>query len=83
MELRWSSDGVATYALMYGWAPKQRERVASIQQRTDDTWSITLSYNIAPMDLDYKSRYATEQEAKEAAENIVRVLIIGGHHRGH
>jgi hypothetical protein len=83
MELKWLSDGVATYALMYGGNRDRRERVASIGQRTDDTWSITLSYNIAPMELDYKSRYATEQEAKEATENLVRVLIIGGHHRGH
>lgn len=77
MELKWIGD-----ALMYVWNKYSRERVASVGQRTDDTWSITLSYNIAPMDLEYKAVYDTEQEAKEAAENLVKILIIGGHHRG-
>jgi hypothetical protein len=83
MELKWLSDGAGTYALMYGWNRDRRDRVASVMQRTDGRWSVTLSYIISPMSLEYQSLYDTEQEAKDAAENLVRVLIIGGHHRGH
>ena len=45
-----------------------------------DAWSVTLSLALAPHDLDYKMRHNTLEEAKEYTENLVRVLIIGGHH---
>ena len=82
MELEWANDGVQNRSLVCWLTPAVRERVASVGKRTDDRWSIVLSYNIAPMDLKYQSLYDTEQEAKEATEEIVKVLIIGGHHRG-
>lgn len=56
-------------------------RVAELSVRGDWKWSLTLSYTVAPFDFTH-DRYSfdTLEEAKEYTENLVRVLIIGGHH---
>jgi len=81
MKLRWERDGILIHSPTPTERPQRDYKAAHITKRDGDgRWALVLSYLIAPRDLKYQSLYDTEQEAKEAAENIVRVLIIGGHH---
>jgi hypothetical protein len=52
------------------------------QRRPRGDWTYVLSLSIAPPDfvVDPVPRFATEQEAKDALQNISTVLLIGGHH---
>jgi hypothetical protein len=57
-------------------------RCGEIHQRRQGDWTYVLSLSIAPSDfvVDPVPRFATEQEAKDALQNISTVLIIGGNH---
>jgi len=63
-------------------------RVAELSVRGDWKWSLTMSYSVLAWldllddgrDLGHRDRFDTLEEAKEYTENLVRVLIIGGHH---
>ena len=78
MELKWRRTNYGNWQL---WWDDWRLRCAEMQQRPGDMkWVLTLSYNVSPMDLAFTSAHDTLEEAKEYTENLVRVLIIGGHH---
>jgi len=78
MELKWRETHYGTWQL---WWDDKFIRVAELSVRGDWKWSLTLSYRVAPMDF-VPDRYGfdTLEEAKEYTENLVRLLIIGGHH---
>lgn len=79
MELKWRSSTIDGHQLM--WMEKNL-RVAELSVRGSDwRWALVLSYTVAPFDFTHdRSSFDTLEEAKEYTENLVRVLIIGGHH---
>lgn len=77
MKLKWRRTNYGSWQLF--WDGKVM-RCAEVQPVKTNAWSVTLSYNVAPMDLAYVSKHNTLEEAQEYTENLVRVLIIGGHH---
>lgn len=78
MELKWRKTNYGSWQLF--WDGKIMQ-CAEVQQRIKSgPWRVTLSYNVAPMDLAYVSTHNTLEEAKEYTENLVTILIIGGHH---
>ena len=78
MELKWSQSFADTHQL---WWYEKRLRCAEISPQTGGRWALVLSYNVAPMDFTHeRSRFDTLEEAKEYTENLVRIIIIGGHH---
>jgi len=79
MELKWRQSFAQNWQL---WWYEKRLRCAELSRRDSDRkWRLTLSYNVAPMDFTYdRNTFDTPEEAMEYAENLVRVLIIGGHH---
>ena len=77
MELKWRKTHYHSWQL---WWEDEHMRCAEIAKR-NDWWSLTLSYRVAPLDFNPdRARFDTLQEAQEYTENLVRVLIIGGHH---
>ena len=77
MELRWRKTVYYDWQL---WWDDERMRCAELSER-NGRWSLTLSYNVAPLDFNPdRARFDTLEEAKEYTENLVNVLIIGGHH---
>jgi hypothetical protein len=77
MELEWRKTFQQGWQL---WWDERGLRCAEIQPVKTNAWSLTLSLALAPHDFGYKVRHNTLEEAKEYTENLVRVLIIGGHH---
>jgi hypothetical protein len=78
MELKWRTSAIAGHQLI--WMEKNL-RVAELSVRGDWRWAVVLSYTVAPMDFTHeRSSFDTLEEAKEYTENLVRILIIGGHH---
>ena len=79
MELKWTQTFADTHQL---WWYEKRLRCAELSIRGSDwRWAVVLSYNLAPMDLTHeRSSFDTLEEAKEYTENLVKILIIGGHH---
>ena len=77
MELKWRRTNYGSWQL---WWDDERMRCAEVSASPAGGWSLTLSYNVSPMDLAFTSVHDTLEEAKEYTENLVRVLIIGGHH---
>ena len=78
MQLSWRSTFSGNVQL---WWDEKLMRCAEIQQRPGDMkWVLTIAYRVAPMDLAFHNKHGTLEEAKEYTENLVRVLIIGGHH---
>lgn len=79
MELKWKVSPIDGYQLI--WMEKGL-RVAELSTRGRDwRWCVTLSYAVAPLDFTHdRSGFDTLEEAQEYTENLVRVLIIGGHH---
>jgi len=79
VELNWTQSFADTHQL---WWHEKRLRCAELTIRGRDwRWALVLSYNVVPMDFTYECRgFDTLEEAKEYAENLVKILIIGGHH---
>ena len=79
MELKWRRTNYGNVQL---WWDEKLMRCAEIQQRPGDMkWVLTLSYRVSPLDFNPdRARFNTLEEAKDYTENLVRVLIIGGHH---
>jgi transposase len=78
MELSWLES--KTQGAQLFWMEKHL-RVAELSVRGDWRWALTLSYTVAPFDFTHdRSSFDTLEEAKEYTENLVRLLIIGGHH---
>jgi hypothetical protein len=79
MELSWKSSPIEGHQLY--WMEKNL-RVAELSvRRTDRRWHAVLSYSVAPFDfVPDRTRFDSLEEAKEHTENLVRLLIIGGHH---
>jgi hypothetical protein len=79
MELKWRKVFDSNWQLY--WMEKGI-RVAEISPRGSDwRWALTLSHNVAPFDFTYDgTSFDKLEEAKEYTENLVRLLIIGGHH---
>lgn len=77
MELRWRRTNYGSWQL---WWDEKLWRCAEIQQRHGDMkWVLTLSYRVAPLDFSLGT-FDTLEEAMEYTGNLVKVLIIGGHH---
>lgn len=78
MELKWRRTNYGSWQL---WWDDERMRCAEVQPVKTNAWSLTLSHNVAPFSFNPdRARFNTLEEAKEYTENLVRVLIIGGHH---
>ena len=78
MELKWRRT---TYHSLVLWWDERTMRCAEVQPVKTNAWSLTVSYHVAPLDFNPdRARFDTLEEAKEYTENLVRVLIIGGHH---
>jgi hypothetical protein len=78
MELKWRKTFVDSWQL---WWDDKAIRVAELSPRGSDwRWALTLSYRVAPFEFTYPNGFDTLEEAKEYTENLVRILIIGGHH---
>jgi hypothetical protein len=79
MELKWKRSAVAGHTLYW---MERGIRVAELSVRVSDwRWYVVLSYTVAPWDFTHdRSSFDTLEEAKEYTENLVRLLIIGGHH---
>jgi len=79
MELSWTKSFDQNHQL---WWHDKRIRCAEISTRGSDwRWFVVLSYRVAPMDFVHdRTNFDTLEEAKEYTENLVRLLIIGGHH---
>ena len=81
MELKWTQTFADTHQL---WWYERRVRCAELGIRGtgwDRRWALVLSHNHAPMDFTHeRSSFDTLEEAKEYTENLVRIIIIGGHH---
>ena len=78
MDLKWRKTILPSWQL---WWDDRLIRCAELNQRdTDRRWRLILSYRVAPEDLVYKSLHSNVEAAKEYTENLVRVLLIGGHH---
>ena len=78
MELKWRRTAYGGWQLFWD---ERTIRCAEIQQRPGDMkWVLTIAYRVAPMDLAFHNKHGTLEEAKEYTENLVRVLISGGHH---
>ena len=78
MDLKWRRTFSGNWQL---WWDDWRIRCAEIQPIKTNAWSLTLSYNVVPLDFNPdRARFDTLEEAMEHTENLVRVLIIGGHH---
>ena len=77
MEFKWRKTVYYDWQLFWD---VQTLRCAELSERNGQ-WSLTLSYRVAPLDFNPdRARFDTLEEAKEYTENLVRVLIIGGHH---
>ena len=78
MELKWRKTNYGSWQL---WWDKRLLQCAEVQPVKTNAWSLTLSYRVAPLDFNPdRARFDTLQEAQDYTENLVRVLIIGGHH---
>ena len=78
MKLKWRKTILPSWQL---WWDDRLIRCAELNQRdTGRRWRLILSYHVAPMDLAYTAMHSNLEEAKEYAENLVRILIIGGHY---
>jgi hypothetical protein len=78
MELKWKTSAIAGHQL---WWHGKGIRCAELSIRGDWRWFVVLSYRVAPMDfVPDRTSFDTLEEAKEYTENLVRLLIIGGHH---
>jgi hypothetical protein len=79
MELKWRSSTIDGHQL---YLVERGIRVAELSVRGSDwRWYVVLSYSVAPWDfVPDRSSFDTLEEAKEYTENLVRILIIGGHH---
>ena len=79
MVLKWRETHYGTQALY--WDDKFI-RCAELGRRDSDrTWRLVLSYAVAPLSfVPDRDTFDTLEEAMEHTENLVRVLIIGGHH---
>lgn len=77
MELKWRETFTTNWQL---WWDERTIRCAEVSER-NGWWSLTLSHRVAPLHFNPdRARFDTLEEAKEYTENLVRVLIIGGHH---
>jgi hypothetical protein len=79
MNLKWRRTHTDSWQL---WWDDERIRCAELTVRGSDwRWALTLSYRVAPMDfVPDRTGFDSLEEAKEYTENLVRILIIGGHH---
>jgi hypothetical protein len=79
MDLKWRRTFSDNWQL---WWDDERIRCAELGRRDSDrTWRLVLSYAVAPLSfVPDRNTFDTLEEAKEYTENLVRVLIIGGHH---
>jgi len=78
MKFSWRSTFHGSWQL---WWDEGRMQCAEMSSRQTGTyWYLTMAYQIAPLSLDFKTKHNNLAEAKEYAENLARVLIIGGHH---
>ena len=79
MELKWVDS--MTQGAQLIWMEKNL-RAAELSVRGSDwRWYAVLSYSVAPFDfVPDRTRFDSLEEAKEHTENLVRLLIIGGHH---
>ena len=77
MELKWRKTNYSSWQL---WWDGQVLRCAELTPR-NGWWSLTLSHHVAPLNFNPdRARFDTLEAAQEYTENLVRVLIIGGHH---
>lgn len=78
MKLKWRRTNYGSWQL---WWDEKLMRCAEVQPVKTNAWSLTLSHRVAPLDFNPdRARFDTLEEAQEYTENLVRVLIIGGHH---
>ena len=79
MELKWRKTYYDSCQLFWD---EESMRCAELTMRGgDQQWRLTLSYRVVPLDFNPdRARFDTLQEAQDYTENLVRVLIIGGHH---
>lgn len=79
MELKWRTSFDHNWQL---WWDDKRIRCAELSTRGSDwRWALVLSFNLVPLDFTHeRSSFDTLEEAKEYTENLVKILIIGGHH---
>ena len=77
MELKWRKTYYDSWQLFWD---ERNMRCAELSQRSG-WWSLALSWRVVPLDFTHdRSSFDTLEEAKEYTENLVRLLIIGGHH---
>lgn len=78
MELKWRRTAYHSLVL---WWDDEHMRCAEVQPVKTNAWSLTVSHHVAPFSFNPdRARFDTLQEAQDYTENLVRVLIIGGHH---
>jgi len=79
MELKWRRTHTDSWQL---WWDDKFIRCAELGMRySDRKWRLTLSYAVAPLSfVPDRATFDTLEEAMEHTENLVRVLVIGGHH---
>ncbi|CAB4123518.1 hypothetical protein UFOVP48_19 [uncultured Caudovirales phage] len=79
MDFKWRPTNYGSWQLFWD---ERTLRCAELSLKVGRPgWSVVLSHAIAPMDFVFDgTRHNTLEEAKEHTENLVRVLIIGGHH---
>jgi hypothetical protein len=79
MDLKWRETHYGNRQL---WWDDKFIRCAELGRRDSDRkWRLTLSYAVAPLSfVPDCATFDTLEEAMEHTENLVRVLIIGGHH---
>lgn len=78
MELKWRRTNYGSWQL---WWDEKLMRCAEVSAPRAGRWVLTLSHRVPPLDFNPdRARFDTLQEAQDYTENIVRILIIGGHH---